>query len=112
LDERAVEMLHENAYWQCFCGFNTFQGGHILEASSLVKTRRVSVDTTVQSKNIAYPTDADLLYRIYSLHESRVAVIKKGKSHPDCKFGAIVALSRNDDGLILSHMSISTAWPM
>ena len=20
-DERAVEMLHENAYWQCFCGF-------------------------------------------------------------------------------------------
>ena len=20
-DERAVEQLHENAYWQCFCGF-------------------------------------------------------------------------------------------
>ena len=26
-DDRAVEMLHENAYWQCFCGLNTFQGG-------------------------------------------------------------------------------------
>jgi IS5 family transposase len=241
-DERAVEMLHENAYWQCFCGFNTFQGGQILEASSLVKfrnrigtggmkqietlllkawsdmglvkTRRVSVDTTAQPKNIAYPTDADLLHRIrekivkqikrvreevtlrkpfrtyvraskklllgikkfhrrnpegrkeaikeinemtrhvvaqagrvanslysrgftkagrelnrlvslgkrivdqttqvlsgespakriYSLHEPRVAVIKKGKSHPDCEFGAIVALSKNDDGLILSHV--------
>jgi hypothetical protein len=32
-----------------------------------------------------------------------VAVIKKGKSHPDCEFGAIVALTKNDDGLILSH---------
>jgi len=28
-DERVVEMLHENAYWQCFCGFNTFQSGQI-----------------------------------------------------------------------------------
>jgi IS5 family transposase len=241
-DERAVEMLHENAYWQCFCGFNSFQSGQILEASSLVKfrnrigtegmkqieavlfeawsgmglvkTRRVAVDTTAQPKNIAYPTDADLLYRIrekivkqvkrvreevtlrkpfrtyvrtgkklllgikkfhrknpesrkeaikelkemtrhvveqaagvanslysrgfqeygrklnrlvsigkriveqtrqvlsgetpknriYSLHEPDVAVIKKGKSHPDCEFGAIVALTKNDDGLILSHV--------
>lgn len=240
-DERAVEMLHENAYWQCFCGFNTFQGGQILEATSLVKfrnrigtagmkqiesvllkawsdmglvkTKRVAVDTTAQPKNIAYPTDADLLHRIrekivsqikrvregvtlrkpfrtysqtgkklllgikkffrknpegrkeairelkdmtrhvveqaagvvnslysrgfkeagrklnrlvsigkkvvdqtkqvlsgefprnriYSLHEPGVAVIKKGKSHPDCEFGAIIALAKNDDGVILSH---------
>ena len=241
-DERAVEMLHENAYWQCFCGFNSFQSGQILEATSLVKfrnrigtegmkqieavllkawssmglvkTKRVAVDTTAQPKNIAYPTDADLLHRIrvkivnqvkrvrkevtlrkpfrtyertgkklllgikkfhrrnpegrkkaikelkgmtrhvidqaagvanslysrglkeagrelnrlvslgkrivdqtkqvlsgqspkkrlYSLHEPDVAVIKKGKSHPDCEFGAIVALAKNDDGLILSHV--------
>ena len=241
-DERAVEMLHENAYWQCFCGFNTFQGGQILEATSLVKfrnrigtegmkqieavllkawsdmglvkTKRVAVDTTAQPKNIAYPTDADLLFRIrekivrqvkrvceevtlrkpfrtyvrtgkklllgikkfhrrnpegrkeaiealkemtchvvsqaagvanslysrglkeagrelnrlvslgkrivdqtkqvlsgqspkkrvYSLHEPNVAAIKKGKKHPDCEFGAIVALAKNDDGLILSHV--------
>jgi len=240
-DERAVEMLHENAYWQCFCGFNTFQGGQFLEATSLVKfrnrigtegmrqiealllkawsdmglvkTKRVAVDTTSQPKNIAYPTDADLLHRIrekivkqvkrvreevtlrkpfrsyertgkkkllhikkfhrrnpegrkeaieelkemtrhvvdqavgianslysrgikeagrelnrlvslgkrivdqtkqvlagqsprerlYSLHEPDVAVIKKGKSHPACEFGAVVALAKNDDGLILSH---------
>jgi len=240
-DERAVEVLHENAYWQCFCGFNTFQGGQILEATSLVKfrnrigiagmkqieavllkawsemglvkTKRVAVDTTAQPKNIAYPTDADLLHRIrekivrqikrvregvtlrkpfrtysqtgkklllgikkffrknpegkkeairelkdmtrhvveqaagvvnslysrgfkeagrklnrlvslgkkvvdqtkqvlsgkspknriYSLHEPDVAVIKKGKRHPDCEFGAIVALVKNDDGVILSH---------
>lgn len=42
--------------------------------------------------------------RIYSLHEPDVAVIKKGKSYPDCEFGAIVALAKNDDGLILSHV--------
>jgi IS5 family transposase len=43
-------------------------------------------------------------HRIYSLHEPDVAAIKKGKSHPDCEFGAIVALAKNDDGLILSHV--------
>ena len=91
-DERAVEELHENAYWQSFCGFKCFQRGLIVEATTLVKfrdrigvegmqhiesallnhwhakglvkTRRVAVDTTAQPKNIAYPTDADLLYRI------------------------------------------------
>lgn len=241
-DEGAVEMLQENAYWQCFCGFNSFQSGRILDATSLVKfrnrigtkgmkeieaalfktwsemglvkTKRVAIDTTAQPKNIAYPTDADLLYRIRekivkqvkrvreevtlrksfrtfsrsgkklllgikkfhrknpegrkeaiqklkemtrcvvektarvvnslyrrglkesgrklnrlvslgkkivnqteqvlsghfprkricSLHEPDVAVIKKGKSQPDAEFGALVALAKNDDGLILSHV--------
>ena len=240
-DERAVEELHENAYWQWFCGFKCFQRGLILDATTLVKfrnrigvegmqhieavllstwrsmglvkTRRVAVDTTAQPKNIAYPTDADLLYRIrerivkqvkrvrqsvgltkpfrsftrvskkvllnikklyrnqpdkrqqaikellsmtnrvvrqasrisnslyarghkdagrklnqlvsvgrqvvnqsrqvlkgekpqkrlYSLHEHKVAVIKKGKVHKPCEFGSIVSLTMNDDGLILSH---------
>ncbi len=240
-DEQAVETLHENSYWQCFCGFNSFQRGQVLDATTLVKfrnrigtegmkqieafflktwtemglvkTKRVAVDTTAQPKNIAYPTDADLLHRIrekitdqvkrvrkevallkpfrtyrrsgkkqllkikkfhrkdpdgrkeaikelkemthhvvsqaegivnslysrgfkeagkklnrlvslgkkivnqtkqvlfgesprnriYSLHEPDVAVIKKGKHHPDCEFGAIVSLAKNDDGLILSH---------
>jgi len=101
-DERAVEELHENAYWQCFCGFNIFQKGQILDASSLVKfrnrigtegmkkveavllqtwtemglvkTKRVSVDTTAQPKNIAYPTDVDLCHRI------RERIVKEVKS--------------------------------
>jgi IS5 family transposase len=244
-DERTVEMLHENAYWQYFCGFKTFQKGQILDATSLVKFRkrigtqgmhqieavllnawsnmglvkskRVAVDTTCQPKNIAYPTDADLLHRVrekivnqvkkirkeitlrkpfrsyrrvgkeqlirvkkffranseskaeskketvrrlkemtshvveqaarivnslysrgfkeagrelnrlvsigkrivnqteqvlsgvspkkrlYSLHEQGVAAIKKGKSHPDCEFGSVVALAKNDDGIVLFH---------
>ena len=38
-DEQAVETLHENAYWQCFCGFNSFQRGQILDATTLVKFR-------------------------------------------------------------------------
>ena len=91
-DEQAVGTLHENAYWQYFCGFNSFQRGQILEATTLVnfwnrietegmkqleafflqawsemglvKTKRVAVDTTAQPKNIAYPTDADLLHQI------------------------------------------------
>ena len=240
-DERAVEQLHENAYWQCFCGFTCFQRGQILDATSLVKfrnrvgteglqriesvflkhwqelglvkTRRVCIDTTAQPKNIAYPTDADLLFdirekivrqvkkvrkvvgfrkplrsftrtgkklllhakklyrhkpqqqqqaikelvsmthrvanhaarmvnslyargqnnlgrklnqlvsvgrrivsqtrqvlkgqkpanRLYSLHEPKVAVIKKGKANKSCEFGSLVSLSINDDGVILSH---------
>ena len=240
-DERAVEELHENAYWQCFCGFEHFQRGQILEATTLVKfrerigtdgmrqiemallndwhqkglvkTKRVSIDTTAQPKNIAYPTDADLLYRIrerivkqvkqvkqriglkksfrsftrvsrkvllnikkfyrnqpdkrqqaikelmsmtnrvvrqasrisnslyarghnaagrklnqlvavgkqvvnqtrevlkgkkpvrrlYSLHEAKVAVIKKGKANRPCEFGSLVSLTTNDDGIVLAH---------
>lgn len=240
-DERAVEELHENAYWQCFCGFETFQTKALLDSTSLVKirnrlgsegmkqieavllrtwgemglvrTKKVAVDTTAQPKNIAYPTDADLLHRVrekivqrikrvreegtlrkpfrsfsrvstrmvlgikkfyrrdpekraktvqalqrvvsqvvyqanrvvhtlyvrrrkdlahplqqlasaglrivrqtaevlqgqkpgrrlYSLHETEVAVIKKGKSHPECEFGSVVAMAINEDGLILGH---------
>ena len=240
-DERAVEEIHENAYWQCFCGFGCFQRGQILEPTTLVKfrerigvegmrridavllktwrsmglvkTRRVAVDTTAQPKNIAYPTDADLLYRIkerivkqvnkirkkvklkkrfrtfsrvskkvlievkklyrnqpekqkqaikallsmtnqvvlqaarvanslyarghkdqgrqinqlvsvgrqivnqsrqvlkgekpdkrlYSLHEHKVAVIKKGKASKPCEFGSLVSLMINDDGIVVAH---------
>jgi IS5 family transposase len=240
-DEQAVESLHENAYWQCFCGFNDFQKGLLLDATSLVKfrnrigskgleaieavlvqawqslglvkTKRLSLDTTAQPKHIAYPTDADLMHRvrekvvqevkrarrevalrkpfrsfsrtskkillkikklqrndpaareaslhelrgmtqrvirqaariantlyarghqelgrrmnqvvslgkkvvsqtrqvlsgekpesrIYSLHERRVAPIKKGKSRVACEFGAVVSLAVNEDGLVLSH---------
>jgi IS5 family transposase len=245
-DERAVEELHENAYWQCFCGFETFQTKVLLDATSLVKfrnrlgcegmkqieavlfktwrdmglvrTKKVAVDTTAQPKNIAYPTDADLLHRVrekivrhmkrvreevtlrkpfrsftrvskrmllgikkfhrrdpdkraqavqglqrivsrvvhqanrvvhtlyvrrrkdlarplhqlaatglrivrqtaevlqgekpgkrlYSLHETEVAVIKKGKSHPECEFGSVVAMAMNEDGLIVAHEEYQT----
>ena len=104
-DERAVEELHENAYWQCFCGFPYFQRGKILDPTSLVKfrnrigvdgmqqieslllqgwhkkglvkTKRVVMDTTAQPKNIAYPTDADLLHNIREKIVNKVKAIKK-----------------------------------
>ena len=104
-DDRAVEMLHENAYWQCFCGFNTFQSGQILDSTSmvkfrnrigtegmkrieavllqawsklgLVKTRRGAVDTTPQRKHIAYPTDADLLHRIKEKIVNQIVRVRK-----------------------------------
>jgi len=248
--ERAVEELHENAYWQCFCGFETFQTGILLEPTSLVKfrnrlgaeavreieavllqtwgqmglvrTKKIAADTTSQPKNIAYPTDVDLLHRIrekivrqikrgreevtlkkpfrpfsrvskrmllgikkfhrrdpekraqaiqmlrkvvtrvihqanrvvhtlyarnrkdlarplhrlaslggkivkqtgeilrgkrpnhrlYSLHESEVAVIRKGKSHPDCEFGFVVSLAINEDRVILVIGSTKAMWRM
>ena len=245
-DERAVEELQENAYWQCFCGFETFQTDVLLDATSLVKfrnrlgaegmkqieavllrtwgqmglvrTKKIAADTTAQPKNISYPTDVDLLHRIrekivqrirrvreevtlqkpfrpfsrvskkmvlgikkfyrrdpekrakatqalrkivtrvvhqanrvvhtlyvrkrkdlarplhqltslgmkiveqtgevlqgqqpkrrlYSLHESEVAAIRKGKSHPECEFGSVVSLAFNEDGLILGHQEYQT----
>jgi IS5 family transposase len=104
-DERAVEHLHENNYWQAFCGFEEPSPRGILKASSmtkfrkrigpkgmasierimlecwtkmgLVKTRGMAVDTTAQPKNIAYPTDADLRYRTARKLVERVKAIRK-----------------------------------
>ncbi len=104
-DDRAVEELHENAYWQYFCGFQSFQRGQIVDATSLVKfrnrigpegmekvesvflkhwtnmglvkTKRVAVDTTAQPKNIAYPTDADLLHKIREKIVKEVKRVRK-----------------------------------
>jgi IS5 family transposase len=46
--------------------------------------------------------------RLYSLHEHKVAVIKKGKANKPCEFGSLVSLAMNDDGLILSHSEYQT----
>jgi len=43
----------------------------------LVKTKRVAVDTTAQPKNIAYPTDADLLHRIREKIVKQVKRVRK-----------------------------------
>jgi len=69
------------------------------EPNHLVSIGRKIVEQTTEVLASTSPT-----HRIYSFHEPGVGIIKKGESHPDCEFGAIVALSKNDDGLILSHM--------
>ena len=39
-DTSVVEELHENVYWQYFCGFSSFQKGPLLDATSLVRFRK------------------------------------------------------------------------
>lgn len=101
-DERVVEEWSENVYFQYFCGEQLLAQGAPCEASELVYFRQrigvegmelilsesiriqrddldddggeVVVDTTVQHKNIAYPTD-DKLHR--KIIENCVSIAKK-----------------------------------
>jgi len=89
-DEVVVEQWSENNYYQYFCGETTFVPGVPCEASELVHFRNrigesgielilkesirinssdsdddnVNIDTTVQEKNITFPTDAKLHKKI------------------------------------------------
>lgn len=89
-DESVVEQWSENIYYQYFCGESSFVPGAPCEASELVHFRKrigesgielilkesiringndgdddnVNIDTTVQEKNITYPTDAKLHRKI------------------------------------------------
>lgn len=89
-DESVVEQWSENNYYQYFCGETYFVPGVPCEASELVHFRNrigeagielilkesiringgdgqdpnVSIDTTVQEKNITFPTDAKLHKKI------------------------------------------------
>jgi len=89
-DESVVEQWEENSYYQYLSGEKVFAAGAPCEASELVHFRKrigeqgmelilqesiringddgndkhVSVDTTVQEKNIAFPTDAKLHRKI------------------------------------------------
>ena len=89
-DETVVALWVQNPYWQYFCGMSEFQWQVPCDPSDLVyfrqrigepgmqrllqvsahlhgdKTREkeVVVDTTVQEKNITYPTDSKLAHKI------------------------------------------------
>ncbi len=89
-DERVVEAWTQNPYYQAFCGMKEFQWKLPCDPSDLVyfrkrigedgarlvfeisvelhgkdaKEREVTVDTTVQEKNITFPTDKKLLRKI------------------------------------------------
>jgi len=89
-DETVVAKWVENPYYQYFCGMDVFQWGGPIDPSDLVYFRKrvgaegaelilkvsallhgkdaledeVTVDSTVQSKAITYPTDAKLHKRI------------------------------------------------
>lgn len=86
-NDEVVKRWSENPYWQYFCGFEYFQHDFPIDPTSLIKWRkrigkegcekilsltiqtsvitkrdikRVIVDTMVQEKNIAFPTDSGL----------------------------------------------------
>jgi hypothetical protein len=63
------------------------------EVPSAGPERQERVDQTSQGLLGEFPKK-----RIYLLHERDVAAIKKEKSHPPCEFGALDALSMNDNG--------------
>lgn len=90
-DESVVDRWKENPYWQYFCGEVTFQHDWPFDPTELVKFRsrmgeqgmerilklsidlfeekeiqekRVLVDSTVQEKNITFPTDTKLQKKI------------------------------------------------
>ena len=52
-DERAVEELHENAYWQSFCGLPYFQRGKIVDPT---RNSRVRQDWS----NLHYPASLNM----------------------------------------------------
>lgn len=102
-DESVVERWVENPYWQYFCGYEYLQHELPLHPTSLVKWRHrvgdklevllgetielagqlkllkrselkhVNVDTTVQEKAMAFPTDA----RLY--HKARVVLVREAR---------------------------------
>jgi len=94
-DEEIVVQWKQNPYYQYFCGFNEFQIALPCHATELVKFRQrigkkgveeifamsvtlhgkdaqekqVIIDTTVQEKNVTYPTDGKLAIKmIHHLH--------------------------------------------
>jgi len=103
-DERVVDRWSENPYWQYFCGEVNFQTKKPIDPTDFVYFRErigeegaerllkvsidlfekeaadneVLIDTTVQEKNITYPTDA-------KLHKKIIEQIRKIAGDEDIK---------------------------
>lgn len=152
-DESVVDRWIENPYWQYFTGETYFQNGAPLDPSNFVHFRQrigsegfeiilkhsiqindpdkqagqdlVAIDTTVQEKNITFPTDAKLARKIlersrtiakieeYKLRRSYVRkekewrVLIRNSSHPKRKKNAKKAMKKlkNAAGAVLRELS-------
>jgi IS5 family transposase/transposase len=98
----------------------TIEAGLKLKAIKPTQLKRVNVDTTVQEKDIRFPTDARLYDRarerlvkeakaraiklrhdknkVYSVHEPDVDCISKGKAHKRYEFGTKVSVATTSRG--------------
>ncbi|CDN30450.1 IS1478 transposase [Mucinivorans hirudinis] len=120
-DESVVEQWSENVYYQYFCGGTEFVAAQPIDASSLVHFRHrigeagfelilaesirvnddvdfdkpqvVFVDTTVQEKNITYPTDAKLHKKI--VENCRGIAAKSGVTLRQSYARVVKALNRD-----------------
>ena len=84
-DEVVVKSWVENPYWQYFCGEEYFQHRLPIDPSQMTRFRtrlgpsgcekllQLTIDTTVQEKAIAFPTDG----RLY--HKGRVWLVRLAK---------------------------------
>lgn len=134
-DESVVEQWSENSYYQYFSGLDKFSAAPPCEASELVHFRKrigeqgielileesikvngddskdnhVSVDTTVQEKNITFPTDAKLHKKIirkckqiarkeelpvrqsYTVTLKKLGIAQRFRNHPRNKKKALKA---------------------
>ena len=102
-DESVVDNWRENPYWQYFCGEVNFQHGPPFDPTELIKFRKrigepgaekllklsidlfnrkeveekvVLIDTTVQEKNITFPTDTKLQKKI--IEKCRAIAAREG----------------------------------
>lgn len=144
-DEGVVARWLENPYMQYFTGEKVFQKRPPMNPIDMTKFRKrigekgaekifkislmvnaseitekemkqVMIDSTVQEKNITFPTDAKLYRRVikqersdkekvYSLHEPAVECISKGKEHKKYEFGNKSAIAKTGSGLIVSALA-------
>jgi len=91
-DESVVERWIENAYWQYFTGETFFQTEQPFDYEKVFK---IYLKALTQERNTKD--------KVYSLHESQVACIAKGKSGKAYEFGTKVAVVRGrKTGIITS----------
>ena len=119
-DESVVARWVENPYWQYFCGFEHLQHQLPLHPTSLIKwrnrvgdkldalltetikvasenqvikaseTKHVNVDSTVQEKNITFPTDAKQTKKLKTYLGRVIRDIRRKSQEPNLRLSSLL----------------------